>query len=84
MKQVKLFKALESEWQTLETKINRWIADSGANVIEISGNIAPQSARSHPNARENPSDLLLIVTYEPAVAAITDEQELCYSSDQVV
>jgi hypothetical protein len=69
MRQVKLFKALECEWEKLEQEINDWIAETGANVVNISGNIAPQSQRSHPNARENPSDVLVIVTFEPALVS---------------
>ena len=68
MRKVKLFKALECEWESLEHKINAWIDETGAEVVNISGNIAPQSQRSHPNARENPSDILMVITYIPAEA----------------
>ena len=75
MRQVKIFKVLESEWQSLERGINRWIDESGATVLDVSGSIAPQSTRSHPNARENPSDILVIVTYEPAASPVSHDSE---------
>lgn len=72
MHQVKIFKAIESEIVALESDINEWLAESGARVISISGNIAPQSPhagegtpgssiRSTPWA---PSDVIVIVHYE--------------------
>ena len=44
MQQVKIFKSVENELNTLEAEMNTWIASSGARIISISGNIAPQSA----------------------------------------
>jgi len=69
MRQVKLFKSVEAEISSLEAEINQWIRKSGANVVQIHGNIAPQSAASNPGSgtgvtRFAPSDILVIVEYE--------------------
>ena len=68
MHQVKLFKGVESELGHLESEINAWLGESGARVVNMFGNIAPQtmkpegsagaSARMHP-----PSDLFVAVLY---------------------
>ncbi len=70
MQQVKLFKGLESEVSELEREVNAWLRESGAKVISISGNIAPQSEKpgevsgGSSRSRFPPSDILLIVLYE--------------------
>ena len=64
MQQVKIFECLENEIKSLEEDINQWLRESGARIISITGNIAPQSATSQPKARPAPSDVLLIVLYE--------------------
>ncbi|NIL98555.1 MAG: hypothetical protein GTO76_11365 [Planctomycetales bacterium] len=64
MQQVKIFECLENEINSLEHEINQWLRESGARIISITGNIAPQSVTSQPKARPAPSDVLLIVLYE--------------------
>ena len=64
MQQVKLFKGREDELATLEHQVNLWIAEHQAKVINIVGNIAPQSPSSHPNSRPDPSDILLLVMHD--------------------
>lgn len=64
MQQVKIFECLENEIVEMESNINRWLQESGAKILTITGNIAPQSTTSHPKARPAPSDVLLIVLYE--------------------
>jgi hypothetical protein len=69
MQQIKVFKALETEAEMLERQVNDWLAKSGVKVLQISGNIAPQSegggGRSGGLANTGgASDLLLIVLYE--------------------
>jgi hypothetical protein len=64
MQQVKIFECLENEIKSLEEEINQWLRESGARIISITGNIAPQSATSQPKARPAPSDVLLIVLYD--------------------
>ena len=65
MQQVKIFECLENEIKSLEGEINQWLSESGARIISITGNIAPQGVTSQPKARPAPSDVLLIVLYEP-------------------
>lgn len=77
MRQIKIFKSVESEVENLEESVNTWLAESGAQVIQITGNIAPQSEPLDAGAaggsfsagggsplRYPPSDILLIVLYE--------------------
>jgi hypothetical protein len=69
MQRIKVFKALETEAEMLERQVNDWLAKSGAKVLQISGNIAPQSegggGRTGGLANTGgASDVLLIVLYE--------------------
>ena len=69
MQQVKIFKSLETDVLALEREINAWIRDTGAKVISISGNIAPQSGGpslggSSSSDYPTPSDILLVVLYQ--------------------
>lgn len=70
MQQVKLFKSLESDLTALEAEANAWIRQSRAKVISITGNIAPQSAKTGSTAEGlsrsqfSPSDVVLIVLYD--------------------
>ena len=76
MKQIKLFVGREDHTADLEGEVNAWIAESGAAVLSITGNISPQSVLPSKEAASNlsssgthtrrfaPSDILLIVTYE--------------------
>ncbi len=66
VQQVKIFECRENEVGDLEAEINKWLAETGANVISITGNIAPQSPVSHPKSVASPSDVLLVVLYEPS------------------
>lgn len=76
MQRVKIFKSVESEITTLEEDVNQWIAESGAKVIQITGNIAPQSGAPSGSTttgigntlRYPPSDIVLIVLYEAALS----------------
>lgn len=70
MTRVKIFKSVENETAELEAQINAWLAESGARVRQITGNIAPQTVpygeRSHGLTQSEfaPSDVLVIVLYE--------------------
>ena len=69
MHQVKIFKSIEPEVESLEKQINTWIRDSKARVLNVFGNIAPQSIPSDvksiaPARGFAPSDVLVIVLYE--------------------
>ena len=70
MHKVKIFKSVESELNSLESQINAWLGESGARVVQIFGNIAPQSIP--PTAKHSglsttefaPSDVMIVVLYE--------------------
>ena len=70
MQQVKIFKGIESEVASLESEINEWIRSSGAKVLNITGNIAPQTKDETSDAPAlghgpyAPSDVLVVVLYE--------------------
>ena len=70
MQQVKIFKALESDTAHLEAQVNQWLRDTRCRVINIFGNIAPQSAAKEPtqgSISQGPfsaSDVLIVVLYE--------------------
>lgn len=68
MRLVKIFKSVESELWTMEAEINTWIQESGAHVVNVTGNIAPQTSSSVGQGF-SASDVLLIVTYEPGESA---------------
>lgn len=70
MQRVKFFKGIESDLSQLEADMNAWIAESGARVVQIFGNIAPQSIP--PTAKSAglsttefaASDVLVVLLYE--------------------
>jgi len=65
MQQVKIFKSIESELNALEQEINEWISDSGVKIVNITGNIAAQSATTGSLGDTfSASDVLLFVLYE--------------------
>ncbi len=69
MQQVKIFKNVENNLSELEEEINGWIAQSGAQIVSLTGNIAPQSDPSAPgggltNSTFPPSDVVVIILYE--------------------
>lgn len=68
--QIKIFKGLEDDTSTIEHDVNQWLSESKVKVIQIIGNVAPQtlaadvvrntlSKTNHP-----PSDVMLVVLYE--------------------
>lgn len=67
MQQVKIFKSIENEIPTLEEEMNQWLSESGAQVISITGNIAPQSSNGGSlGGTFSGSDVILFVLYEKA------------------
>ena len=65
MQRVKIFKSIESEIPALEEEMNDWLADSGAKVLSITGNIAPQAASTAGlGGSFSGSDVVLFVLYE--------------------
>jgi hypothetical protein len=73
MQQIKIFKGIENELSILEREVNEWLVESGAKVLQIFGNLAPQSIP--PTAKSSglstsefaPSDALIVVLYEKEV-----------------
>jgi hypothetical protein len=76
MQQVKFFTGLEGATEELANEINQWIRESGAKILQISGNIAPQSSSDSSSGPSLPgtglsgstssrprSDVFLIVLY---------------------
>lgn len=64
MRQIKIFKSIESELWNLEDEINSWIKESGAKVLSVTGNIAPQTGGPVMGGTFSASDVLVIITYE--------------------
>lgn len=72
MQQIKIFKSLEYDIDRLEKEINDWLAQSRARVLQLVGNIAPQSeggsksGGSGSGSGTNPSDVVVFILYEKA------------------
>ena len=64
MQLIKLFKSIETELRSLEDEMNSWIRETGARVISVTGNIAPQTGNAQPVGSFSASDVLIIVLYE--------------------
>lgn len=65
MRKVKIFKSIESELHPLEDEINQWLTKSGAELVSVTGNIAPQTPSSTSGMGSfSASDVLVIVVYE--------------------
>ena len=70
MQQVKIFKGVEDQVTVLEDEVNAWIRQTGAKILNLTGNIAPQSEKpgdvsgGSARGRFPPSDVIIIVTYE--------------------
>ncbi|MBI1178851.1 hypothetical protein GC207_15575 [bacterium] len=70
--QIKIFKGLEDDTTTIEHDVNNWLAENKVKVIQIIGNVAPQTlaaeAVKNTLSRTNhpPSDVMLVLLYEKA------------------
>ena len=70
MHQIRLFLDIESNAESMERKVNDWLKESGAKVVNIFGNIAaqtvtPEAKSSTMNTRKfSSSDLFVVVVYE--------------------
>lgn len=70
MHQIKIFKGLESNLPQLEKDVNTWLAESGAQVVQMFGNLAAQSGqRNETNSLAAypyvASDVLLVILFAP-------------------
>lgn len=75
VQQIKIFKGLENDVASIEKEVNAWLKSGGAKVINIFGNIAPQTPKGDPGhpvlgaERQagktfHASDVLIVVVYE--------------------
>lgn len=70
MNQIKIFKGLENDLSTLEQDVNSWLAESDVRILNVFGNIAPQSMQpqAHGGGLSTtdfvPSDVMLVVVYD--------------------
>lgn len=64
MQQIKIFKSIESELGSLEGEINDWISEESVRIVEIFGNIAPQSPSIPGMGSFSSSDVLVVILYE--------------------
>lgn len=69
MHQVKLFKGLESGIAELEAEVNEWLTSSGARVVNVIGNMSPQSGTADGQDDKlgrsyTPSDVFMVIVYE--------------------
>ena len=69
MQKVKLFKGIESDVDGLETEINNWMSENNVTIVNMFGNIAPQTLRPDSGSgglgrSYAPSDILIVVLYE--------------------
>jgi hypothetical protein len=70
MQRIKIFKTVESEIAELEKDVNAWLEETGATIVSLSGNIAPQSSGHDTKTLGlggglfSSSDILLIIVYE--------------------
>ncbi|MHB0957513.1 MAG: hypothetical protein ACYC6N_29860 [Pirellulaceae bacterium] len=63
MRQLKIFKSIESELWNMEKEINNWLKEAGVQVISVTGNISPQTSGSASHGFSS-SDVLIVVLYE--------------------
>lgn len=72
MHQVKIFIGLESNIEAMEENLNGWLKESGAKVINMFGNIAPQTVTADSKGstlaerKFSSSDVFITVLYETA------------------
>jgi len=60
---------LEFELEALEQSVNQWLAENPVKVVNIFGNMSPQSPKSANDSMINrtahsPSDIMIVVVYE--------------------
>lgn len=69
MQQIKFFKGVETDIPQLERQVNDWIKAHHATVVNVFGNMSPQTMRPEgvAGARQYPpSDVFIAVVYEAA------------------
>ena len=71
MHQIKIFKSLESDVSALERQVNNWLESESVKVVNMFGNMSPQSSGGQDGGDAYisgspyaPSDVFLVVVYE--------------------
>jgi len=70
MQQIKFFKGIENQLTELEGDVNAWLANSGAKVVQVFGNMSPQSVAPGDGSpglsggSSPPSDVFIAIVYE--------------------
>lgn len=69
MQQIKLFKGVERELSDLEQQVNDWLSKSEAKIVNVFGNISPQTMGDQASSgglggSYAGSDILIVVVYE--------------------
>lgn len=75
MRLIKIFVTREDKTEELEDKVNAWVEATGAEIVSVTGNVAPQSQISYPGKMPAPSDVLMVIVYEPATQPSVSSQE---------
>jgi hypothetical protein len=75
MHQIKIFRGVESQLPQLETQVNNWLSENNVKVLNIFGNISPQSQPPDPkgvliDGGFPASDVILIVHYDKFVSKL--------------
>ena len=72
MQQIHFFKSTENDLSALQTEMNAWLRENDVRVVQIFGNIAPQTVTQDDagtgltKSAFAPSDVLIAVVHEPA------------------
>ncbi|CAG0950590.1 hypothetical protein PHYC_00179 [Phycisphaerales bacterium] len=76
MQQIKLFSGSEDQMGSVERDVNDWLRASGARIVNIFGNMSPQSVLSGESRQKvsmesgsrrfAPSDVFVCIVYEKA------------------
>lgn len=76
MQQIKFFKGVENDLGKLESEINEWLASNQVRVLQVFGNLAPQSTpmaggagAGLSNVSFPASDVFMCVLYEAGAIA---------------
>ena len=81
MQQIHFFKSTENDLSALQSEMNAWLRSNPVRVVQIFGNIAPQTVATEDagtgltKSAFAPSDVLVAVLYEPADGAGSGEEE---------
>ena len=81
MQQIRFFKSTENDLTSLQSEMNAWLKANPVRVVQIFGNIAPQTVSGEEagtgltKSAFAPSDVLVAVLYEYEEGAERGEEE---------